>query len=219
MEGNHQIRIDIFRVLRQRDGFPLVQGRTSHIIPGTGLCESLRKLDFPGAEPSGGILEIQIHPQQVGFPAVRERNGRIVVRQRLGCFVFQCAFFDGAGDQIHPIGIDHGHGIDGGCFQNILRGHTENSCVRFRCLRQLLQKFQKYRGSNPLVGMVCCGIEYLPVTLADDQRQYGSAESGRCQAFGLKRGIPPYKRSNDSLAQGGGHGNVGLHNSQNITSR
>ena len=164
-------------------------------------------------------MKVQIHPQQIGFPALGEGNSGVIVGKGLGGGVFQGSRFDGPGDQIHPVRVHHGYGVNGGGFQDIPGGHAKNTAVRFRRLCQLLQKFQQHRGGNPLVGVVGGGIEHLPLSGADAQGENGSTEGGGGQAVGGKGGIPAQQLPDGLLAQFGGHGYISLHNGQKITSR
>lgn len=63
------------------------------------------------------------------------------------------------------------------------------------------------------------GAEHLPRALPDGQSENGSAKGGGCQTFGAERRISPQQLPNGLLAELCGHGYIGLHNSQSITSR
>ena len=164
-------------------------------------------------------MQIQVNPQQVCFPALGEGNRWVIVRQGLGGGIFQRPRLNGPGDQIHPIRVNHGHSVNGGGVQNVPGGYAENPSASFRCLCQLLQKFQQHRSGDPLVGVVGGGVEHLPLSRADAQGQNGSPKGGGGQAFGGKSGIPPQKLPDGLLAQFGCHGYVSLDNGQNITSQ
>ena len=218
MVGQHQSRIDLFRVLCQSDGFPLVQGCPAHIVPGPGFGKALTKFDLPGLQPPGGILQVQVNAKQIGLPAVGEGNVGIIVRQPLGGFVFQRSRFDCPGNQIHTVGIHHGHGVNGGGLYDILGIHSVKLSLILHRFRQLFHKFQDHRGGDPFVGMMGGGIDHLPVSIANDQRPHRPAESGGGQKFAAQERVCFRQLQNGFLAQCGSHGYVSSHDSQKITS-
>ena len=109
--------------------------------------------------------------------------------------------------------------MDGGSFDNILGLDPVESAAGLEGLSQLLREFQQHRGGDPFVGMVGGGIENPSLPLADHQRQHRTAIGGGGQQFHTEEGIGRGQRPDGLLARRGSHGNIGLHDSQKITSR
>ena len=219
MVGQYQLRIYLLGKFRHGNGLPLAQGGPAHIVPGGRAVKALAEFDFPGQQPPGGILQIGVHPQQIGFPPVGEGNGREIVSNLPGCDIGKRSRLRFPGDQIHPVGIDHGNQMDGGRFQNGLGGHAVEFPAGFVSLCQFFCEFQQHRGGNPLVGMEGGAVDHVPLPLSHGKGADGISEGTLGQHPAAKKRIPGRERLHRFPASFAGHGNIGLNDSQKITSR
>ena len=170
MIGKDQRRVYIVGISGERTAFRLGEGGVAHVIPGSGTGIALREFDLPSLQPAGGILQIQIHPGKVCFPALGESNGGIVLGQLTGVFVFGAVRRKRAVDQIHAVGIDHGNDVNGGGLVNGEPADTEDFFSGCNGLCQFFGKFQQHKSGDPFVGVVDSRVQNFSFSTADDQR-------------------------------------------------
>lgn len=111
--GQDQGRVQGLSVPGQSLGFPLIQRGPAYVIPRAGTGEALLELDLPGSFPPCRVIQIQVNPQEICFPAVGEGNAGVIGSQAPGKGVVSAVCRQSAGDQIHAIGVHHGDHMDG----------------------------------------------------------------------------------------------------------
>ena len=208
MEGQCQGRVQIPGKVGHGDAFPLGQGRAPHVVPGAGTGVALGEFDFPCLEPPGGVLQVQIHAQKVGLPALREGDVRIIVCQTGGLFPLQAPFRNRPGNQVHAVRVHHGHQENTAIALKEIAGDAVDAAALGNGPGQLLGKFQEHRGGDPFVGMVSGGKEHRPSAGTDAQGQHLPAEGGggKAPAAAHRVGFGDFR--NGIPAQTVGHGQV-----------
>ena len=217
MIGQHQLRVYLPGVFRQRLALPLAQGRTPHIVPRAGAGIACRKLNFPCHKPTGGILQVQVNAEEIRLPSIREGNAGIAGGKAFGGGILQCPRRNATGYQVNAVRVNHGNGMDG---RRLLDGagiHAPQCSAGGDAFCQLLYKFQQQRGGNPLVAMVGSGKKHLPLAAANDQCFHGSAKSSFGENLLAAAGVGFCQSVNGLAAQGSGHGYIGFYNSQNTS--
>ena len=96
IQNQEQIQINPQGVTGQGNGLPLIQGRPAYEIPGARPGVALGELDVPGPQPACRVLQIQVNPQKIGLPTLREGDGRVIFRELPSLLIFRNTRFDGA---------------------------------------------------------------------------------------------------------------------------
>ena len=109
--------------------------------------------------------------------------------------------------------------MDGGRFQNGLGGHTVEFPASIIGLCQLFCEFQQHQSGNPLVGMEGGAVDHVPLPFSQRQGADGISEGTLGQHPAAKKRVPGSERLHRFPAPPAGYGNIGLNNSQKITSR
>ena len=189
MIGQHQVRIQFFCQIRQCSGLHLIQGGSAHIIPGAGRGITLGEFDFSGLEPSGRIVEVQIHAQKIGLPPFREGNGRIFLSQFPGKQILGALRSHSACHQIHPVGIHQGYDVDHHRIGHFLCPLAEENTVLLNGLRQILGVFQQYQRRDPFIGMVRRRKQHMPISRSDGEHPDGALKICDSHFFQFCKGV------------------------------
>ena len=174
MVGKGQAKIVLQGKAVNRKRLRLGQRPRTDIVSGSGGGIAHAFLDLFGFLPAGGVLQVQVHPVEVRFPAQGEADIGVVGCPLAGAFVPGAAVQQ-AGDQVHPIRVDHRDKGKGGPPEQLGGVVAVKGIAVQQCQTVFLQEGHQNGGGDPLVGVVAGVVKDLRFALPDGDRPKGLA--------------------------------------------
>ena len=202
VKGAHQIGHRPALRRRERRGPDIVHRRRSGEAGG--------KLDRAGRLPLCRILQVQIRPGDIGFPARRKRDLRPARGDRAGRGKTLAAL-QLAGHEIHAVGIDERDEAQPGIGEDLRRAPAEDHAALRKGLAQLLGKAQQEQRCDPFVGVVRGVIQNAVLSRAHRQRPQRPPHHAAPGRGGGEKGIARRQPPDAQRDERGADGDVRRH--------